>query len=60
MPGNYAREEPKTMPPPSTNFIYQKPPRRQWLVVQEFGKEGGVCNDDTAEMEIKNDPYDRY
>jgi serine/threonine protein kinase len=60
MARNRAKEEPYQSPAPKTKFQYQKRPRRQWIVVQEFGAEGGGCNAGIAKVEVKDDPYDRY
>ncbi|KAL5121489.1 hypothetical protein ACEQ8H_000561 [Pleosporales sp. CAS-2024a] len=57
---NQKRAEPKSPPPLAGNFTYQERPRRQWIVVQEFGQKGGGCNDGVAKVEIKNDPVDRF
>jgi serine/threonine protein kinase len=42
-----------------SEFEYQKRPRRQWKVVQEFGSKGGGLNGGIARVELKDDPIDR-
>jgi serine/threonine protein kinase len=41
-------------------FSYQKRPRHEWIVVEEYGVKGGGCNGGIAKVEAKDDPYDRY
>jgi serine/threonine protein kinase len=43
-----------------SNFVIQEQPRRQWIVVQEFGKFAGGVNGGIAKVELKDDPIDRY
>jgi serine/threonine protein kinase len=53
-------EKPKDVVPPlRSQFKHQTRPRRQWLIVQEFGKQGGGCNDGIAKVELKDDPIER-
>jgi serine/threonine protein kinase len=43
-----------------SNFQIQERPRRQWTVVQEFGKVEGGLNGGIAKVELKDDPIDRF
>ncbi|OAL02008.1 kinase-like protein, partial [Phaeosphaeriaceae sp. SRC1lsM3a] len=43
-----------------SKFQIQNLPRRQWMVVKNFGQSGGALNGGIAKVELKDDPYDRY
>ncbi|KAH5316284.1 hypothetical protein HBI11_068150 [Parastagonospora nodorum] len=58
--GKGASEPPKSTPPLRSDFKYQDRPRRHWIIVQEFGQNGGGCNGGVAKVEIKDDPVDRF
>lgn len=43
-----------------SKFQIQDRPRHQWIVVKQFGQNGGAVNGGIAKVELKDDPYDRY